>query len=129
MRTVSFTLPYATTGLNVRDRTHWAKRRAQKAKMALEILALLGGPAHFPRPPFAKARLTIVRHSAGTLDLDNLYAAAKGIADILCVKSKRHPFSLSVMLDDAPAYCDLVVSQAPAKRRHAFTTVHVEEIE
>ena len=77
MDEIKFVLPFATESLNVRDRkNHWQRSR-DKRNIGVEIMAAMGGPRHFPRPPWRKVRVTVVRCSAGRLDKDNAFASVK----------------------------------------------------
>lgn len=122
-------LPFCLPSLNVRDRQHFVERGRDKKALYLEILAAIGGSRHLPRPPFASARVSVVRHSAGTLDADNLYSSVKNLLDLLCPASATHPLGVGVLIDDAPKYCELVVTQQSAGRGAGMTTVRVQELE
>lgn len=128
MRSLAFVLPRVLPSLNTRLRTHWAKAAHEQAELAWDVMASMGGPHWFPRPPFAKARISVVRHSAGQLDADNLAASCKPLLDVLCVNSRIHPNGLGIIEDDAPAKCELVVTQQRASRGKAFTAVRIEEL-
>lgn len=127
-RSIAFVLPMALPSLNVRLRTHWAKASREQAELAWNVMAAMGGPHWIPHPPFAKARVTVVRHSAGSLDPDSLAGHVKPLLDVLCAHSRVHPVGLGVIEDDAPAKCELVVTQQRAARGEAFTAVRVEEL-
>jgi hypothetical protein len=126
MRELFFTLPFALPSLNVRDRQHWATRGRQKKRLAQEVMAAIGGPRHYPRPPFASARVTVWRHSPGALDADNLAASCKPLLDVLCSASPRHPGGLGIIQDDAPGVLQLVMHQQQAPRGTQFTRVWIE---
>lgn len=128
MREIVFVLPFALTSLNVRDRQHWAERHRAQDQLHLEILAAIGGSRYLPRPPFARARVTVSRHSAGRLDTDNAHAACKGLLDILCIRSRTHPLGLGIITDDNPGDCELHVQQGVAPPGQASTAVRVEEL-
>lgn len=124
-----FTLPFALESLNTRDRKHFGERHRAQDQMKLEVLAAIGGTRDLPRPPFARARVTVVRCSAGQLDPDNAYAACKGLLDVLCVQSVVHPHGLGIIADDSPRHLDLIVRQTGADRGDGSTLVWVEELE
>jgi hypothetical protein len=127
LRVVAFTLPFALPSLNQTLRTHWAKRGRQRDKLAWEIMAQLGGPAHFPRPMFERCRVTVTRHGTKLLDHDNLAGSCKLLVDSLCAPSKRHPMGLGIIVDDTPERCELIAKQD--KRTNApATIVLVEEL-
>lgn len=127
-RSVAFVLPRVLPSLNVMLNQHWAKRLREKTTLAHEVMAAMSGSRHFPRPPFAKARITIVRHGPNALDIDGLYGSCKPLLDVLCVSSKVHPTGLGIIEDDAPSKCELIVTQQHASRGEAFTVVRVEEL-
>lgn len=129
MREVVFVLPFALPSLNVRDRQHWTVRSQQTEQISQEVMAALGGPAHYPRPPFDRAHVHVVRQSSGELDTDNLYASCKPLLDALCVRSKAHPLGLGIIVDDNPRHCELTASQSWQPKGNAATIVRVEELE
>ena len=120
---IEFRLPYPLKSLNIRDRQHWAKRRREKAAMRLEILAAIGGPAHILRPPWQSVRVAVTRHSVGSLDPDNLYAACKPLLDCLGAAT-----GIGLFLDDRANFLTLEVTQASAKRCQGYTTVTVTRV-
>lgn len=128
MRSMAFVLPIALPSLNKTISQHWSRRGKQREYLLLEVIGAIGGTRHLPRPPFAKARISICRHSSGTLDSDNLAGAHKGLVDLLCVRSRVHPLGLGIIEDDAPSKCELVLTQQKASRGEAFTAVRVEEL-
>lgn len=123
---IAFVLPFALKSLNIRQRTHWAELSRERKRLIMEVMVAIGGPRYFPRPPFAKARVTVVRSSAGQLDPDNLVASCKPLLDALCVASNRHPGSLGIIEDDNAKQCVLVLKQDSAPRGDGATSVLVE---
>jgi hypothetical protein len=119
LRRVAFVLPLVLSSLNPMLRQHWAERRRQKEALGQEIMAAMGGPAHYPRPPFARALVKVVRLSSGALDPDNLAASCKSLLD--CLKGV-------VIEDDNPRQCELVVTQQTVKRGQESTAVVIEEL-
>jgi hypothetical protein len=128
MRSLSFTLPFSTESLNKRDRKHWAVKRSDKTRLANEVMVGIGGPRYFPHPPFARARITVERCSAGRLDPDNLAASCKGLLDVLCVPTPTHPNGLGIIDDDTSDHIELILRQSPAPRGAGSTSVTVEEL-
>jgi hypothetical protein len=128
MREIAFVLPFALDSLNVRDRKHFAQRHRDQDRLRLEVIAALGGTRYLPRPAFARARITVIRQSPGSLDPDGLPATVKGLVDILCVSSAVHPHGLGVIEDDSARHIDLAVRQEQCARGSAATTVLVEEL-
>jgi hypothetical protein len=128
-REINFVLPFLLPSLNVRDRQHWAVRRRQMLMLQQEIMAAMGGPEHYPQPPFSRARITVTRISTGKLDPDNLAASVKGLLDVVKMRSERNPLGLSFIVDDDPARIELIVRQqhAPSRKEQA-TAVRIEEL-
>jgi hypothetical protein len=125
---IQFVLPFALESLNVRDRKHWARRSRDKRDISLEVMAAIGGPRHFPRPAWARSKITVVRSSAGRLDRDNLYASTKALLDVLCARSPRHPTGLGIIEDDSEAHIDLIVKQSIAAPGDGSTAVRIERL-
>ena len=126
MRELSFTLPFLTDSLNVRERQHWSKRSKGKRNMAQEVMVAIGGPRHFPRPPWRHVRVTVNRCSAGRLDRDNLYGSFKALGDALCKASVRHPHGLGIIEDDSSELLELVMKQSDAPAGEGHTIVRIE---
>lgn len=118
MKEITFTLPFLLESLNIRDRKHWAKRARDKGDLGQEVMAAIGGPRYFPRPPWRKVRVTVVRCSAGRLDKDNLFASFKSLGDSLK--------ALKIIEDDRDDLLDLVMRQSSAAPGEGCTTVRIE---
>lgn len=127
-RVLEFVLPFALATLNVRDRRHRYQHGSDKKQMNLEVLAAIGGSRYLPRPPFERARVTVVRCSSQRCDPDGLPATAKNVMDVLCVSSPIHPTGLGVIRDDSGKHIELVVRQSPAPPGRGCTTVRIEEL-
>jgi hypothetical protein len=127
LRTVAFVLPFVLESLNVRDRKHFAERHRAQDRLCMEVMAALGGPRHFPRPPIAWCRITVVRHGKRLLDPDNLAASNKGLLDVLCERSARHPHGLGIIRDDHPKLITLDVRQRQATG-DPVTAVRIDEM-
>ena len=129
---------YLTPSLNRAQRQHFHARGAKKTNVAGRIALQLVGKR--PPAPFARARVTIERHAAGTqLDTDNLWGGTKDLIDCLLDpgppvvrKGKttfRHPSGLGIVADDAPAVLERrVVPVRVQKRRDQKTVVTIEEL-
>lgn len=128
MTVIEFALPFATESLNVRDRKNRWQRHRDKRNMSMEVMAAIGGPRHFPRPPWQRVKITVVRCSSGTLDTDNLYASVKSLIDVLCLRSERHADNLGIITDDKPDLLTLEVKQSIAAPGHGSTLVRIEKI-
>jgi hypothetical protein len=116
-REIAFVLPFVTESLNVRDRKHWSKRSRDKRNMGREIMAALGGPRHFPVPPWRHVEVIVVRSSAGRLDLDNLYASFKSVGDSLK--------ELKIIEDDRSDWLSLRMFQESAPPGQGSTSVRI----
>lgn len=127
-RVVDFTLPFCLPSLNRALRVHWSERHRQMVALNQEIMVAVGGPHWYPRPPFARARVTAVRISAGELDTDNLFASCKQILDILKLRTERNPLGLSFIVGDEPSRCELVAKQQRGARKEGATVVRIEEL-
>lgn len=133
MRVIRFTLPEPTPLLNVMLRKHYRVRTESKRKTARLIAATI--PGQIPPEPFQKARVTIRRYSSGVPDRDNLVGSVKDLCDCLTTPSLmkngkvRNKFGLGLIVDDAPAHCELVVLGVKCRRAEQRTEVVVEEIE
>lgn len=128
MPEIAFTLPFATQSLNTRQRKHWAQLSREQHQMSQEIMAAIGGPRYFPRPPWERVKVTVVRCSAGRLDPDGLYGSVKPLLDALCVSSRRHPSGLSIIQDDNADLLTLEVKQSPAAPGAGSTVVRIEQL-
>lgn len=126
---IEFALPFPLESLNQRDRKHWAQRSRDKTSLSQEIMAAIGGPRHFPRPAWQRARVTVVRCSAGRLDEDNLVASVKNLLDCLCPSSPTHPTGLGIIEDDSTRHLELIVRQSSAKVGAGSTAVRIERLD
>ena len=128
MRSLAFVLPLALPSLNVSLREHWGERQRVQTNLHKEIMAAIGGPAHYPRPPFERARITVVRVGVGQLDPDNLAASTKNLIDCLKARSPKNPLGLGIIVDDTPARLELVTTQTRAVDGYPQTLVRIEEL-
>jgi hypothetical protein len=130
---ITFRLSAPTPSLNPSSGAsgNWRARHARKRKLqrewATEIVF-----NHSPIAvalPIVKSRVTIERHSAGVLDVDNLYGGVKPLLDVLKpMDPKRNPFGLGIILDDKPDNLELIVRQVKSTRAAACTVVTIEPI-
>ena len=125
---IEFTLNAPTPSLNQTLRMHPQVKKRQRANWAWEIAGTVLG--NRPREPWQRARVTIWRHSVGTLDEDNAIGGAKGLVDVLKpMHPTRNPCGLGFIADDAPGCLELIVHQVKeTKRTGRRTVVRVEEI-
>lgn len=123
---IAFVLPFAMESLNVRDTKHWAERSRTKRNVSQEVMVAMGGPRHFPRPPWRHVHIRIVRCSAGRLDPDNLAGSVKDLLDALCVRSPTHPAGLGIIEDDNSDLVTLEVTQSSAAVGQGSTAVRIE---
>ena len=94
----------------------------------MEVMAAIGGPRYFPRPPLQRVKITVVRCSVGRLDPDNLAASTKSLLDVLCVKSSRHPTGLGIIEDDNSDLLTLELKQSSASQGAGSTIVRIERV-
>ncbi len=124
---ISFALGAATKTLNeIRHMHHQAYAR-HRAALALEVAALTIGrrPAH----PFAKARVVIERHSAGSPDRDGLIGGLKPLLDVLQPFSARSPNGLGIIANDSQDCLRLEASSVRCARGAAKTVVRIVELD
>lgn len=113
-----------TPSLNVLMRMHFGERKRRACDWAARILYATRR-AGLDKPSIAatgKRRMTIERHGAKLLDVDNLAGGAKDFVDEL------RKFGL--MVDDRPDLCELIFRQEkvlPKVKPHMIVTV--EDIE
>jgi hypothetical protein len=111
----------ASPSQNILDRMHWTERRQIKAEWHYRIRSSKG----FLQIPKATGprRLTVERHSRGTLDTSNLIGGAKGIIDNLV--------ELGLFLDDNPArlHLELPVQHKLKRGEHPHTILIIEDME
>jgi hypothetical protein len=133
----TFTLPVVTPLLNVSLRTHFRDAKKLQARMA----GLLRMASHGQRPlkPLQRARVTIVRHSVGVPDADNLVGGCKHLIDCLLtptvmprksgIPQVRHAMGLSFVQDDSSEHMELIVrAQKVRKRAEQCTVITIEEL-
>lgn len=125
---IEFTLAAPTPSLNQTLKMHPQVKKRQRTGWAWEIAGTLLGRR--PAQPLARARLTIWRHSVGTLDQDNAVGGAKGLVDVLKpMHPTQNPCGLGIIADDSPEHLELVVHQVKETKRTGHrTVVRVEEI-
>jgi hypothetical protein len=130
---IEFTLTAPTPSGNVLKRMHHQAIKRQQKVWAWEVVGSMLGAR--PVEPLPRAKVTIWRHSVGTLDQDNLNAGVKPLVDLLKPLGKPNrlgvlpnPCGLGIIVDDSPAHLTLVVHQIKeAKRTGNKTVVRVEE--
>ena len=127
-RRVTFSLPFVLDGINARLRTHWAARSAADGLLAQEIMAALGGPRYYPRPPFRRAKIEILRIGKKLLDPDGLAVCHKPLIDALCERCDRHPTGLGIIEDDSARHVVLDVKQMVSIAVPIGTCVTVTEL-
>ena len=129
MRAIEFVLPFLLPSLNSSLRQHWADRHRQAVTLHDEVMCACGGPRHYPRPPYARARVTVIRVSTGALDPDNAAASVKILLDVLKLRSEKNPLGLNFLTGDSPDRLELVVRQQKAAHRaNQATVVKIEEL-
>ena len=102
----SWTLTF--TELTPSNREYSRMHRMTQHKLRTRWQWMVNAQRNAITPPIPKAqglrRVTIVRHSSGTLDRDNLWGGVKPLLDALT--------GAGLIVDDKPASCDLHVEQA-----------------
>lgn len=105
-----------------------ATLRQERQDLAWEIAAALSGVR--PAKPIKYARVQVFRHSVGTPDRDNLFAACKALLDVLQPSTARRLYGLGIIENDCPSRCELRVFDIKAPRRNEqFTRVMITEID
>lgn len=110
----------ASPSQNVLDRMHWTERRQIKEEWLWRLQANKAA-RNVPKATGPR-KLTIERHSRGTLDTANLIGGLKGIIDN-CVK-------VGLFVDDKPAFLhlELPTQHKLSKGQHPHTVLIVEEV-
>lgn len=93
-------LPAATPSNNIIKGMHF--RAYQKTRQGWRLMVLSALKGVRPAAPIQRARLVIIRHSAGFLDWDNALGGLKPLLDCLVSASKRNPDGLGLIADDNP---------------------------
>lgn len=112
--------------LNEIKRMHHRVYSRYRASLALEVSALTTGRR--PAVPFKRAYVRVERHSAGTVDQDNLQASIKPLMDILQPFSVRCPSGLGIIAGDDPASVRVDVLQFKCARGQGSTLVDISEV-
>lgn len=92
-------IPQALPSPNRTHSRHWAVAAERRRLWAWYVkLALIGQV--LPAEPIRYAYVRIERHSSGGLDIDNLYASAKAVLDVLQPFGPRRPLGLGIIAGD-----------------------------
>lgn len=121
--TIEFTLPRLLPLTNQLLRMHWQKRRRLIKALAWEIRAVA---PRAPAEPFERARVTVTRCSSQPPDDDGLVGGVKMLLDCLVVPTKRNPWGLGYVVDDAPAHIEQHTVHEYAPPRKGRTVVRIE---
>lgn len=115
--------------LNLRWQAKGAMTRKARELLAWEIRAAMVG--QIPAEPFKFASVRVYRHCVGEgPDIDNLYASAKDILDVLQPPTARRTFGLGIISDDKPSRCDFVIHHVRARHRpEQCTRVVIRQLE
>jgi len=83
-----------------------------------------------PAAPIRRARLVIIRHSAGFLDWDNALGGLKPLLDCLVSASKRNPDGLGLVENDDPVAMPYppFMRQEKCRRGHGHTECFIYEL-
>lgn len=124
---IEFSIPAALKLPNETNSQHWIKSYAYRKRlvpMVAEAVKPWAGHA-----PMERARVEITRFSVGVGDQDNITASVKPLLDLLLLRSRTHPHSFGLLVDDSPGHIDLVVVGAKAERRSdQKTAVRIERL-
>jgi hypothetical protein len=127
---VEFSIPYLLPLTNVLLRMHWRKRRDVQRDLSWAVWTALEGK--LPTSVIDPACVTVTRHSVasqGGPDYGGLVGGTKLLEDVLCLCSRRHPFGLGFLQDDAPKHCKLVALWCKVShRKEQRTHVIIEEL-
>ena len=130
MREITFTLAAPLQLPNRKQNLDWRIKGAMTKKarelLAWEIRAAIAG--QIPAAPFEYASVKVFRHGLREPDLDNLFASAKDLLDVLQPmrdKRPRRPFGLGIIVDDKPSRCKFEIAHVKAKHRTDQKTVVV----
>lgn len=97
--------------------------KRERIVLASEIMALTAGRR--PAAPFQHAMVQVFRHSVQEPDTDNLYAACKGLLDVLQPAAGNRVYGLGIIANDKPSVCRVEAHHARAARRVEQGTVVV----
>ena len=89
--------------------------RKARFQLAWEIRAALNG--FLPPEPFAYASVQVFRHGIREPDIDNLFASAKDILDVMQPATEKRKFGLGIITDDKPSRCKFEIKHIQAKHR------------
>jgi len=98
-----------------------ARVKRERIVLASEVMALTAGRR--PAVPFSYAAVRVFRHSVQEPDTDNLYAACKGLLDVLQPATGQRVYGLGIIADDKPGTCHIEAHHVPAARRVDQCTV------
>lgn len=124
---IEFSIPVATRLPNRTQGQHWSAGHAyRKALLPLVSEAVKPWVGH---APMERARVTVTRRSVGVPDTDNCWASAKPLIDLLLARTKTHPHSLGLIVDDAPGQMELTVHSERVRHRDQHEThVRIERL-
>jgi hypothetical protein len=117
---ITIHLPYPTPSQNSLSGYSWRRRTIWRKKFESELLGECLRQ-RLKRPVTTKRKVTITRHSAGTLDKGNLIGGCKPLLDALV--------RLGLLVDDSPEWLDDHYRQVKCPRKAARTEICIEEME
>ncbi|MDD2705917.1 MAG: hypothetical protein PHU07_11380 [Acidocella sp.] len=104
-----------------------ARVKRERIVLASEVMVLTVGRR--PVAPFRYAAVRVFRHSVQEPDTDNLYAACKGLLDVLQPATAKRVFGLGIIANDKPNVCHIEAHHVPAARRlDQCTVVEIREL-
>lgn len=110
---VTVTVPIHTVNPLNGSHRHWSVKARRNKSHKVETWARVSEVNHVPLP----AIVTLTRHSAGTLDDDNLRGALKAVRDGV---------AMAYRIDDADARIEWRYDQAKCRRGEHFVTIKIE---
>jgi len=124
---ITITLSAPTPSGNAVLRMHYEKIRRMQKAWAWEIRVTM--KKYYPAiiiPPMPRARITITRYSAGTLDDDNLRTGCKPLIDVLQPMGHPSKFGLGIIAGDAPLQVQCEYRQEKCNRAEGWTVLTIE---
>jgi hypothetical protein len=123
--TIQFSIPVLLKLPNQMSGKGWQVAFAQRKK--LMPLVHEATRAWHGREPIDRAVVTVTRFATGPeCDDDNAAASVKPLVDLLLVRSKTHPHSVGIVVDDSPAHMiqnSRVVRVATRKEQRTEVTI------
>ena len=117
-------LPLDLPSLNAYMRWHFRKQKKWRETLAQYVFAL-GSPLPTFETPVTVRITRMYGFRKRAYDTDNAYASVKPLLDILKTPRGRSRYGLSVIHEDNPSWCRLVVNQQKAEGKSSEIIVEV----